>query len=172
MFSQQVQVQGRGKGRVSNIQQPNTSKLFQMYERVSYSENTEELSKTDSTPLSMAFFSNQNIQIIHNGIRAGVYEKTNHKYIIDTQDIDQLKFVMRSVFTQNALHQPTNIPQQIESLNKIVLNYCIHQICVELTSYLKYIHDISTMYVHNDHPIDDNDAKYRQLEFNTQWFSK
>jgi hypothetical protein len=160
----------QGRGRVSKIQQPNTSKLFQMYERVSYSDNTEDLQHSSTSPLSVAYFSSQNMKIIHNGIRAGVYEKTDHKYIIDNQDIDQLKFVMRSVFTQHAMHNTTNIPQQIESLNKIVLNYCIHQITTELTSYLKYIHDISTMYVPNDHPVDVN--KYRDLEYHKDWFSK
>lgn len=168
MFS----VSNRGQGRVSTIHQPNTSKLFQMYERVSLADKSIDMSPLSSmsSPLSMAFFSSQNMKIIHNGIRAGVYEKTNQKYIIDHQDVDQLKFVMQSVFTQHALHNTTNIPQQIESLNKIVLNYCIHQVYSELRGYLQYIHNISTMHTPNDHPIDVNN--HRPLEYNKEWFSK
>ena len=33
-------------------------------------------------------------------LEAQIYEKTNKKYIIDKQDYDQLKIIMRSIFLQ------------------------------------------------------------------------
>jgi hypothetical protein len=118
--------------------------------------------------LSKAFFSQQNIQILQNGIRAGVYQKSNGQYTIGPQDCDSLKIVMRSVYLQNAANQPNNITQQVAELNKIVLNYCIQQVYSEAQGYLKYIDDASTLVVPIAHPVmaDNSD---RELEFKT-WF--
>jgi hypothetical protein len=120
------------------------------------------------TYLSQAFFSQQNIQILQNGIRAGVYQKSNGQYTIAPQDCDSLKIVMRSVYLQNAANQPNNITQQVAELNKIVLNYCIQQVYSEAQGYLKYIDDASTLVVPIAHPVmaDNTD---RELEFKT-WF--
>ena len=98
-------------GRV-DIKTPNTSKLFQMYDKipanqcVTFRNPTEGL--WDETPLSQAFFSQQNIQMLQNGIRAGVYNRSNGQYVIGPQDCDSLKIIMRSVFLQQSANQPGN----------------------------------------------------------------
>lgn len=158
-------------GRV-NIKSPNTSALFQMYDKipanqcVTFRNATEGL--WNETPLSQAFFSRENIQIIQNGIRAGVYHRSNGQYVIGPQDCDSLKIVMRSVFLQHSANQPFNIPQQIEELNKIVLNYCIQQVYSEAQGYMKYIDDASTLVVPIAHPVQASNTD-RQLEFK-KWF--
>ena len=143
-------------GRV-DIKSPNTSKLFQMYDKIPANQCTTFRSATeglwDATALSQAYFSNQNIQIIQNGIRAGVYEKSNGQYVIGPQDCDSLKIVMRSVFLQNASNQPNNITKQIDELNKMVLNFCIQQVYSEAQGYMKYIDDASTLVVPIAHPV-------------------
>ena len=158
-------------GRI-DIKSPNTSTLFEMYDKIPANQcvtfrNPTEGLWTD-TYLSQAFFSQQNIQILQNGIRAGVYHKSNSQYIIGPQDCDSLKIVMRSVYLQNAANQPNNITQQVFELNKIVLNYCIQQVYSEAQGYLKYIDDASTLVVPIAHPVmaDNSD---RELEFKT-WF--
>jgi hypothetical protein len=158
-------------GRV-DIKSPNTSTLFQMYDKIPANQcatfrNPTEGLWTDS-PLSQAFFSQHNIQILQNGIRAGVYHKSNGQYTIGQQDCDSLKIVMRSVFLQHAANQPNNIAQQITELNKIVLNYCIQQVYSEAQGYMKYLDDASTLVVPIAHPVmaDNTD---RELEFKT-WF--
>ena len=137
-------------GRV-DIKSPNTSKLFQMYDKIPANQCTTFRSATeglwDSTALSQAYFSNQNIQIIQNGIRAGVYNRSNGQYVIGPQDCDSLKIIMRSVFLQHAANQPHNISGQIEQLNNIVLDYCIFHVYSEAQSYMKYLHDVSTLAV-------------------------
>ena len=158
-------------GRV-DIKSPNTSTLFQMYDKipanqcVTFRNATEGLWTSDS--LSNAFFSQENIQIIQNGIRAGVYHRSNGQYVIGPQDCDSLKIVMRSVFLQNSANQPNNITQQIEQLNKIVLEYCIQQVYSEAQGYMKYINDASTLVVPISHPVMANDND-RQLELKP-WF--
>ena len=158
-------------GRV-DIKSPNTSTLFEMYDKIPANQcvtfrNPTEGLWTDTT-LSQAFFSQQNIQIIQNGIRSGVYHKSNGQYTIGPQDCDSLKIVMRSVYLQNAANQPNNITEQIAELNKIVLNYCIQQVYSEAQGYMKYIDDASTLVVPIAHPVMANNTD-RELEFKT-WF--
>ena len=158
-------------GRV-NIKTPNTSALFQMYDKIPAKQCTTYRSATeglwDETILSQVYFSNQNIQIIQNGIRAGVYNRSNGQYIIGPQDCDSLKIVMRSVFLQYSANQPNNIPEQIAELNKIVLDYCIQQVYSEAQGYITYVNDASTLVVPIAHPVmtSNND---RQLELKS-WF--
>lgn len=158
-------------GRI-NIKSPNTSALFKMYDKipanqcVTFRNATEGL--WNDTSLSKAFFSQQNIQIIQNGIRAGVYQRSNGQYVVGPQDCDSLKIIMRSVFLQYSANQPFNIRQQIEELNKIVLNYCIQQVYSEAQGYMKYIDDASTLVVPIAHPIQASNTD-RQLELKS-WF--
>jgi hypothetical protein len=158
-------------GRI-NIKSPNTSALFQMYDKipanqcVTFRNATEGL--WDNTALSQAFFSRENIQIIQNGIRAGVYERSNGQYVIGDQDCDSIKIIMRSVFLQHSANKPSNIPQQIEELNKIVLNYCIQQVYSEAQGYMKYVDDVSTLVVPIAHPIQASNND-KQLELKS-WF--
>jgi hypothetical protein len=158
-------------GRI-NIKSPNTSALFEMYDKipanqcVTFRNPTEGL--WNETPLSQTFFSRENIQIIQNGIRAGVYHRSNGQYVIGNQDCDSIKIVMRSVFLQNAANQPNHIPEQIYELNKIVLNYCIQQVYSEAQGYMKYVDDVSTLVVPIAHPVQTSNTD-RQLEFKS-WF--
>lgn len=158
-------------GRV-DIKTPSTSTLFQMYDKIPANQCVTFRNATEglwsSSPLSQAFFSEQNIQIIQNGIRAGIYHMSNGQYTIAPQDCDSLKIVMRSVFLQNSANQPNNISQQILQLNKIVLNYCIQQVYSEAQGYMKYINDASTLVVPISHPVMANDTD-RQLELKP-WF--
>jgi hypothetical protein len=158
-------------GRI-DIKTPNTSTLFQMYDKipanqcVTFRNPTEGL--WNSTNLSQAFFSQENIQIIQNGIRAGVYEMSNGQYVIGPQDCDSLKIIMRSVFLQHSSNKPGDFQNQITELNKIVLNYCIQQVYSEAQGYIKYINDVSTLAVPISHPVMANNND-RQLKLKS-WF--
>jgi len=158
-------------GRI-DIQSPNTSSLFELYDKIPANQCVTFRNPTDGlwtdTQLSQAFFSKENILILQNGIRAGVYHKSNGQYTIGQQDCDSLKIIMRSVYLQHSANQPNNITQQVTELNKIVLNYCIQQVYSEAQGYMKYIDDASTLVVPIAHPVmaDNTD---RELEFKT-WF--
>jgi len=158
-------------GRV-DIKTPDTSTLFQMYDKIpagqiaSFRNATEGL--WNETTLSLAFFSQENIQMLQNGIRAGVYNRSNGQYIIGPQDYDALKIIMRSVYLQHSINQPDNFIQQIKALNQMVLDYCIQQVYSEAQGYMKYINDVSTLVVPIAPPVmaDNTD---RLLEFK-RWF--
>jgi hypothetical protein len=158
-------------GRV-NIKTPATSDLFKLYDKIpahqcaTYRNATEGIWSESS--LSAAYFSQENIQILQNGIRAGVYHRSKGKFIIGPQDCDELKVVMRSVFLQNSKNLPSNIPQQIAALNQMVLDYCIQQVYGEAIGYMKYIDDVSSLAVPIAHPV-MTDNTDRELEFKS-WF--
>jgi hypothetical protein len=105
------------------------------------------------TELSNAFFSSKNIQIIQNGIRAGVYNKSNQQYVVGEQNLDELQIIMRGIFLQYAVNQPSGITKQINDLNKLVLDYAINQVWGEAEGYMKYKRDASTLVVPIARPI-------------------
>lgn len=144
-------------GRVNIIQTPDISKLFDMYDKIPANQCTTYrdalIGQWDETPLSKAYFSKENMQIIQNGIRAAVYYKSNQQYIVEPVDCDKLKTVMRSVYLTHSANQPYNIPQQIEQLNKIVMDYCVFQVYSEAQGYINYRRDVSTLAVPLSTPI-------------------
>ena len=143
-------------GRI-DIQSPDTRSLFNMYDKIPAHQCTTYRNplegQWDDSPLSNAYFSKENIQIIQNGIRAGVYKQSNNQYVVGPQDCDSLKIVMRSIYLQYSANLPGNISSQIEALNQMVLNFCIQQVYGEAKGYMKYLSDASNMYVPIAHPV-------------------
>jgi hypothetical protein len=144
-------------GRV-NILQPDPSIQFSIYDKIACDSNTSDYRQPlkgnwNESPLSRAYFSAQNIQIIQNSIRAGVHKMSKELFIISPQCTDTLKIIMRSIFLTYSANKPNDIPEQITALNKIVLDYCIPQVYGEAQGYIKYLEDASTLVVPISHPI-------------------
>ena len=98
------------------------------------------------TPLSVQFFSNNNIKTIQTSIRRDIYEKSGDKqWVIDDQSIDELKIIMRAIFLQYSHNNEGNINQQIERLNRLVINWCVPRIMSEIQHYNFYLNDITHM---------------------------
>jgi hypothetical protein len=158
-------------GRV-DIKSPSTQNLFNLYDKIPAHQCTTFRNPLEGmleeTVLSNAYFSRENLEIIQNAIRKGIYDKTNGQYIIDNQDCDSLKTIMRGVFLEHSANQPNNITEQIVELNKMVINFCIQQIYSELRAYVKYLHDASTLVVPIAHPVLSTLAD-KQLELKP-WF--
>ncbi len=151
-------------GRV-NIMYPKTCDLFSMYDKIPAHQCTTLRNPTeglwDDTVLSKAYFSGDNLQIVQNGIRAGVYNRSKGQYVIGPQDCDTLKVIMRSTFLQYAANMPNDITEQIKALNQMVVDYCIQQVYSEAQGYLRYLYDASTLVVPISPPImaKDNDKE-------------
>ena len=135
-------------GRV-NLIQPNTSKQFSLYDKIPVGRPTHYENalkgQQETTMLSKVYFSRENIEIVHNAIRAGVHKKSNGRYVIGPQNIDTLKIIMRSIYLQNAVNKPCHITKQIEELNKMVVDYAVPQVLGEVEAYVKYKYDVSTL---------------------------
>jgi hypothetical protein len=158
-------------GRV-DIKTQNTTKLFELYDKIPAHQCTTFRNPVEGiwneSALSKAFFSKENIMLLQNGIRAGVFNKSKGQYTIGQQDCDSLKIIMRSVYLQYASNQPTHIKNQIVELNNMVLTFCVQQVYSEAQSYMKYISDVSTLAVPIAHPVMANNTD-RQLELK-KWF--
>ncbi len=122
---------------------------------------------TDS-PISRAFFSKENIQILQNAIRRQVYEKSQGNFVIDNQSYDELKVIMRAVYLQNSINLPNDCTQQISALNKIVVGYCVKHVYSEALGYIQYKKDASNMYTLMDRPVYASNAE-KTIEFK-RWF--
>ena len=159
-------------GRV-NILGPNIEQRFSMSDRIpidstKYAFRDAMTGNWYDTQLSDAFFSIKNIQIIQNGIRAGVFNKSNQQYVVAEQNMDELQIIMRAIFLQYSKNLPTNIPGQIQELNKVVLDYSINQVYGEADGYMKYKRDASTLVVPLAMPIMVSTSG-KQLELK-KWF--
>jgi hypothetical protein len=145
-------------GRV-NVMEPDTdtTQLFKMYDRMPVSDPASFRNATQGiwnpTTLSTAFFSSENMRIVQDGIKSGVYKKSNNQYRICDQNADTLKIIMRSMFLQHAENSSDNITQQIITLNRQVLDYAIPQVYGAAVSYNKYLRDASTLAQPMDRPI-------------------
>jgi Family of unknown function (DUF5761) len=94
------------------------------------------------TELSSVFFSNTNVNALHEAIRYQVYVKSEQRHIIDRQSDIDLKIVMRSVFLQYSKNLPYDIVGQIRELNSIIIDFCVDKILNEINMYLYYKQDI------------------------------
>ena len=131
-------------GRVNIMTPPNPMSLYDT--PVYVSNYKDAMTGTwEKSVLSNTFFSIENQQILQNGIRAGVYEKSGGKYIISQQSDTQLKMIMRSIFLEQSKNNTNNIKEQIQELNRSVLNYCIPKVYSEAKGYLHYLKDVSTL---------------------------
>ena len=143
-----------------DIMGPNISAKFSMMDKIPINTNTNYqnvlIGNFERSRLSDAYFSKQNIQIIQNGIRKGVYDKSQSRILVDNQPEDQIITVMRAMYLQYSKNLETNISQQIKELNNFVLIYCINNVFNEAVAYLKYKEDASTMHRPMQHPIYSN----------------
>jgi hypothetical protein len=156
-------------GRV-NLEEPeNPDARFQMFERVQIQNKATEYrdplkGDIENTVLSRAFFSEANVQIIQNGLKAGVFQRsTDRELIIPNQNIDVLKTIMRHMFLEHSDFKPDNVTEQIERLNQIVLDYTVPKVYSEAIGYLKYLEDQSRLVVPLSLP-QQSDRVYKQLE--------
>jgi hypothetical protein len=141
-------------GRV-NIMETNIDNRFKMYDKIHVNDksnyNEALTGEVEKTLLSNLYFSKQNIAIIQNAIRKGVYDKSSGVYVIDEQDEDSVKIIMRTVFFKHAKHS-SDVTNEIETLNKFICDYAVPKLIGEISSYLKYKNDVSTLVMPMDLP--------------------
>ena len=98
----------------------------------------------ERSPVSDAFFSQENVSAIQAAIRRYVYDKSQPKgYVIDKQSVEELKIIMRAIYLQYARNLPKDIPAQIDDLNKKVIDWSVPHILSAVDHYHFYINDIS-----------------------------
>jgi hypothetical protein len=123
----------------------------------------------DHTPLSDTFFTRTNATAIQVAIKKEVYRMSGPKqYMIDEQDVDELKMIMRAMYLQYAKNSPYNIEGQIQELNKLVVDWAAPRISSEIDHYQYYLNDISHLPVPLEKPLNMSSAGTRSLPFQPQ----
>jgi hypothetical protein len=172
-FNQSILDMGRFNGRVNIVEPESPDAVFKMQERLAVKNKATEYRNAlsgifEDNLLSKVFFSAENVQILQNGIRAGVYEMSEKKFVIAPQNVDTLKIVMRSIYLQYSEHREYDVTGEIERLNNLVLNYCVPTVFSEAVGYQKYRLDQSTLVVPLELP-QHHDREYKQLQLK-RWF--
>lgn len=157
----------RYNGRVNVMDVPD-GYGFQMSERISIKNKTSEYRDPmtgilEDNMLSKVYFSEGNVQILQNGLRAGVYEMSDRQIVLPPQNIDNLKIIMRSIYLQYAGHTNESITKQVQVLNRMVLDYVVPTLYNEALGYMKYREDQSTLVKPLARPL-PADRVYKQLE--------
>jgi Family of unknown function (DUF5761) len=157
-------------GRVNVLNDPSDPNAqFKMFEKVAVRNKATEYRDAlngwwEHSQLSELFFSKENIQIIQNGLRAGVYQMSNKQIVVAPQNLDNLKIIMRTIYLDKAKHLNDQITQQIEELNWHVLDYCVPFVYKEAVAYLNYLRDQSTLVVPLEREV-RHDRDYKQLQY-------
>ena len=97
------------------------------------------------TPVSDLFFSVQNIDALHHGIRYLVYKASGRQHVIGRQSDVDLLLIMKGIFLEHAIHVAGDALKQVKSLNARVLDYIVPRVMTEIDMYLKYRRDVSTL---------------------------
>lgn len=123
----------------------------------------------EQSPVSLAFFSPENVRRIQEAIRRGVYEKSgSRKYVIDEQDVDEIKIIMRSMFLTYARNNQFDIAGQVAELNRYVIEWSVPRIMSEIDHYIYYLNDITHLPVPLSQPQSMSSAGTRSLPFQYQ----
>jgi hypothetical protein len=93
------------------------------------------------TPLNTIFFSKANIDQVQSEIQQQVYLMTGSKHMIDKQNEDDLKLIMRSYYLMFGLNS-SEVARDLKDLNSRVVGYASAKIFSELDFYLFYRKDI------------------------------
>jgi hypothetical protein len=121
----------------------------------------------DRTLLSEVYFSPKNIQKVQNKLRYTIWKMSNKQFVIDEQNEDELIIVMRSIFLQYSRNLPTNISEQIEELNNIVVDEISPDVLSQTKQYLRYLEDRNEPYRIMDRPQNVSSAGTKTLEIHT-----
>ena len=151
----------------NNKEEENCNVKFAMQERIKINTKHNDLimDMLTSSLLYSIYFSIENIKILQNGIRAGIYKMSNEKYVFpqDTTCIN-LQLIMKSIICQFGDHTNKDIKKEIEMLNEKVFDYCIPFVYKAAISYEIFLKDHLQLVVPLEHSM-QTDRDYKQLQY-------
>jgi hypothetical protein len=98
-----------------------------------------------NTPLSLSFFSKENINKIQLLIRRTVYFRSNNKHIISNQNEQELLIIMRSMYLQHGKNLNYDIDKQTNVLNNLTVDWAAINIISNIDQYISYKKTCSTL---------------------------
>lgn len=92
--------------------------------------------------VSRTYFSNDNVERLQRQIIQEVFRVSQKK--IGKQSYNELQIIMKSIYLQYGRNLPTEIEEQVTTLNKYVLDECVRIIVPNVLQYNKYLEDITS----------------------------
>ena len=118
----------------------------------------------DDNLLSTVFFSPENIEIIQQRLIKGVFNASNKQYLIGKQSEQDLMVVMRAIYLQNATFATcTNIANQIDNLDNIVVNNLVPNIMSAVIFNREYLRTINNPIQPIDRPVNMSSSGNKSL---------
>lgn len=107
--------------------------------------------KQCETPLSCAYFSDRNMEMLQRGIRQAFKNKTGVS--IDYQNPEDLFAIMRVVYINNSSDPYNKVNEQVSYMNQLVMKTALNQIQTGVSQYMGYRKDIDTVSIPLAQPI-------------------
>lgn len=95
------------------------------------------------TPLVVAFFSVENVDVIQNRLRATIEKQTGYK--IDRQSDEHLVVIMRKVYAEYATHTSQDVAAEVRRLDDLVLSISVPMVAAGVAARLAYLKDASRL---------------------------
>jgi len=95
--------------------------------------------------VSEIFFSQENTNLIQQGIYNSVYNLSEGQYNIGKQSEQELKIIMRSIYFQHAKNLNFDLKEQVRELNTLVIRWCVDEIIKNIKQYIEYKKNVSTL---------------------------
>lgn len=95
--------------------------------------------------VSEIYFSQDNMNIIQEGIYNSVYNTSEGQYKIGKQSEQELKIIMRSFYLQYAKNLNFDLKEQVKELNTMVIRWCVDEIIKNIKQYIEYKKSVSTL---------------------------
>lgn len=106
------------------------------------------------TPLSNAFFSDRNVEIINRAVVADVYRFTD--ILIVEQDEQDILMVMKAIYMDKPELQGTDIRDKLRELDILVINSIVKDIVPTIKLHNNYLERVSGKTPLMEHPVFDS----------------
>lgn len=102
---------------------------------------------TQSTETSKLFFSEYNVELLHNAMRSMVYKASEGRFNISRQSDESLRTIMRGTYLSYAKNTDKGweaVKVEVRDLNTRVLEYTVNDILKEIKTHEYYMRDRNT----------------------------
>jgi len=103
--------------------------------------------------VSELFFSQDNLNILQQGIINSVFNTTDGLFFIKKQSEQELKIVMRSIYFQYSKNLNFDLKEQVKELNTLVIRWCVDEIVKNIKQHLEYKKNVSTLPLPLEHSL-------------------
>jgi hypothetical protein len=132
-------------GRVTNVANISGNQFEMFTENNNKHDNFKEYALygiQNRSPLSELFFSKVNMKRIQDRLRYRVYIASGGKYNIGPQDDTELEIIMRAIYLQHAKNLPNQLKEQVNELNRLVVEFSWPKVLSEVEQYINYIKNL------------------------------